>query len=669
VLLAGRYKHDPFRQKSYRLPQERQHLLEDVSAAVARGEDVFITPLLRDAPTRALDKSQPRPARSVWLDVDGWSQDLERDLIALGLPCHLVDSGGIGDRRHAYVDLGRVLPGLQVADYARRLANALGTDTSGGNNKFLRPPGTFNHKARLLGGGQPRLVRRLATLNPLADADHAALDDFLAGRAPSKCTAPLSRRGGRNTVSQLLLLSVELPAGAPPCQAVRHLADAFRKSLTEDKPHLALLAPLLRLLRAGVEGHPGVLHVLPGLRADFISSVHGSRLSDDAAGEEFDRAAQGSDLITRLVACESKRALDDLCACDLRALKLVLVDPSRFSKRGHRTEHKVWQSPIREANRTKTRRVSKSQRQIAEDAECHQESAGKALRRLEADGLLEVVSRRKDQTTVLLVVPDLNQLMLSSLSSQSPSPAGKEIDRLSRVRTGPTHPIFGSGGLRGGHELTFDALDSYHIPIAGGHLLRVKKRHGQLVLERRRAWRDVSGPSGTGGLTVAGLARHTGQTADAIRRQLRQMAAKELVVKVDGLWFRAAWHPEAVALELEVADVPAKRRARHQQERVLNLERRVSMPQRHRLRVDRVDIDGTVQYVHPVTGEVLGSAPRTPQDQEKAPERPPGHDGQEGEEDCGSESAASRAYARRLRMRSYAHVLHKTVKVNSPWMK
>jgi len=104
------------------------------------------------------------------------------------------------------------------------------------------------------------------------------------------------------------------------------------------------------------------------------------------------------------------------------------------------------------------------------------------------------------------VVPDLNQLMLSCLSSALPSPAGKEIDRLSRVRTGPTHPIFGSGGLRGGHEITFDALDEYRIPIAGGHLLRVKKRHGQLVLERRRAWRDVSGPSGTGGLTVAGLA-------------------------------------------------------------------------------------------------------------------------------------------------------------------
>ena len=152
-----------------------------------------------------------------------------------------------------------------MADYARRLANVLGTDTSGGNNKFLRPPGTFNHKGRLLGGGEPRLVRRLDTLNPLADTDHAALDEYLAGRAPSKSTTPLSKRAGRNQVSRLL--SVELPAGAPPCDAVRHIADAFRKSLTQDKRHLAVLAPLLRLLRAGVEGHPGVLHVLPGLRA------------------------------------------------------------------------------------------------------------------------------------------------------------------------------------------------------------------------------------------------------------------------------------------------------------------------------------------------------------------------------------------------------------------
>jgi len=196
VLLAGRYKHDPFRQKSYRLPQQRQHLLDDVSAAVARGEDVFITPLLRDAPSRALNKSQPLPARWVWLDVDGWSQDLERDLIALGLPCHLVDSGGIGDRRHAYVDLGRVLPGLQVAGYARRLANVLGTDTSGGNNKFLRPPGTFNHKARLLGGGQPRLVRRLDTLNPLADQIMlrwmSTWPDGHPARAPRRCPSGLA---------------------------------------------------------------------------------------------------------------------------------------------------------------------------------------------------------------------------------------------------------------------------------------------------------------------------------------------------------------------------------------------------------------------------------------------------------------------------------------------
>jgi len=61
VFVAGRYKHDLFRQRFYRLPQRRQHLLDDVSAAVARGEDVFITPLVRDAPTRALDKSQPLP--------------------------------------------------------------------------------------------------------------------------------------------------------------------------------------------------------------------------------------------------------------------------------------------------------------------------------------------------------------------------------------------------------------------------------------------------------------------------------------------------------------------------------------------------------------------------------------------------------------------------------
>jgi len=58
--------------------------------------------------------------------------------------------------------------------------------------------------------------------------------------------------------------------------------------------------------------------------------------------------------------------------------------------------------------------------------ECRQ-----GLHRLEGNGLLEVVSRRKDQTTVLLVVPDLNQLMSLSLSSRSSS---RRVRRLTGFR-------------------------------------------------------------------------------------------------------------------------------------------------------------------------------------------------------------------------------------------
>ncbi len=48
-----------------------------------------------------------------------------------------------------------------MAGYAHRLGIALGTGTSGGNNKFLRPPGTFNHKARPL-NAERRFVELLA---------------------------------------------------------------------------------------------------------------------------------------------------------------------------------------------------------------------------------------------------------------------------------------------------------------------------------------------------------------------------------------------------------------------------------------------------------------------------------------------------------------------------
>ncbi len=217
---------------------------------------------------------------------------------------------------------------------------------------------------------------------------------------------------------------------------------------------------------------------------------------------------------------------------------------------------------------------------------------------------------------MVLAVPSLDILLLSAPHPLSPVPAGREIDRLSRVRVGPTHPVFGSQGFRGGHERTFDLLDDYRVPVLRGYLLRVKKGHGSLVLGRRRAWRDVSERSSAGGLTAGDVARRGEQTADAVRKQLQVMAAAGLVVKVKGLWFRVRWHPGRLAQELGVADVPAKRKARHEQARSDSWEDRTKLSVGHRLRVDRISDGSTICYVHPDTGEMLWSTTVKPPKQE-----------------------------------------------------
>ena len=112
------------------MPEDRAQLIADACTA-APDQDVFITPLLRDRPNRKVGGSDPLPSRYVWLDVDDWTSDLEAQLIELGLPCHLVDSGGIGLRRHCYIDVGEVLPGEDIAHLSKRLAAVLGTDTAG----------------------------------------------------------------------------------------------------------------------------------------------------------------------------------------------------------------------------------------------------------------------------------------------------------------------------------------------------------------------------------------------------------------------------------------------------------------------------------------------------------------------------------------------------------
>ena len=154
----GGYKHREWKEVAYRWPEARGDLLRDLVSAAS--DDAYVAPLLRDARTRRVAESSPLPGRYAWLDADHWDPEREHQLAATGARILQVDSGGGNGSRHIYVDLEALEPGLAVADYAKRLADALGTDTYGGDNKLLRLPGTFNHKPRVA-GGRPQLVRWL----------------------------------------------------------------------------------------------------------------------------------------------------------------------------------------------------------------------------------------------------------------------------------------------------------------------------------------------------------------------------------------------------------------------------------------------------------------------------------------------------------------------------
>lgn len=150
TLVAGKYDYSNFRQRYFRWPADVDELLELGLAEAADG-DVFVCPLLRDRPSRHGSGSAPLPGSWAWIDADPWCDQQQRRLAAYGTDVVTVLSGGRPNNCHLYVNLGQDYTGVQVAAVSACLAKVLGTDTAGGNNKFLRLPGTFNHKPAAAG--------------------------------------------------------------------------------------------------------------------------------------------------------------------------------------------------------------------------------------------------------------------------------------------------------------------------------------------------------------------------------------------------------------------------------------------------------------------------------------------------------------------------------------
>ncbi len=243
------------------------------------------------------------------------------------------------------------------------------------------------------------------------------------------------------------------------------------------------------------------------MRDLFIAAVADDR-GVGGAGREFDRAVSGSP-----AGHQPARGREEMCGCELECLRRLADTSGTFAGRCRRLDQDVFKSLAREAIRTGKRTVSKSQRQLAEDAGTRQPTVSKSVRRLEEQDLLQRLSSGREQTAVRLTADWTRE----SASTYNPAPAGTSVESLFRVA--PAHPVFSAGGLRGGHRLTYEVLSLYRRPIRAGWLVASRGRVS-LPLPRP-GWRRVAAPTRRGGLRPKDIASLTGQTADTVRAQLK----------------------------------------------------------------------------------------------------------------------------------------------------
>lgn len=160
-MIEGKYKYRSFRSQYFEWPDDRQELLSTCVAVAGSPADVFVSPLLRDRPSRSQDASAPLPGSWGWIDADPWTDEQQALLDAFDTRVVTVHSGGRPENRHLYVELDREYQGQQVAAISAAMTTYFGTDTHGGDNKFLRLPGTLNHKPAVRDGLEPVRVLML----------------------------------------------------------------------------------------------------------------------------------------------------------------------------------------------------------------------------------------------------------------------------------------------------------------------------------------------------------------------------------------------------------------------------------------------------------------------------------------------------------------------------
>jgi hypothetical protein len=180
------------------MPTSRLAAVTEEIARLGRSEHVWVGVLPRRPHPETGELGGTRehvcPARVVWVDCDSGERSfpLER-LRAFIPPPHMVVASGGG--YHAYWLLGERVEDLgRLREANERLAAALGGDPQSADAaRILRPPGTFNFKAKY---PRPRPVElRFAAAHPLLELEEivGAVPRSAAGRRREGGALPLTR--------------------------------------------------------------------------------------------------------------------------------------------------------------------------------------------------------------------------------------------------------------------------------------------------------------------------------------------------------------------------------------------------------------------------------------------------------------------------------------------
>ncbi len=145
----GKYKHEVWTEYSYPWPQDRDRALEFITKAAEIG-DAYACPYLMREPKRHKGFAASRVL--VHADID---QDLDEQTVA-EIGGFIVRSGTTG-HGHVYIPLAWPVTPEQHEALCRGLAAKLGGDHKYSDNDLLRPPGTWNYKAKV-DGGEPTPV-------------------------------------------------------------------------------------------------------------------------------------------------------------------------------------------------------------------------------------------------------------------------------------------------------------------------------------------------------------------------------------------------------------------------------------------------------------------------------------------------------------------------------